>query len=268
MEDSKYIFHAKTSEAHIIKSMVDCLKLALKTNVKMQINKDGMFVRQPNKQNTLMVEVNLDRKEFDRNYEFNQEEDLHIGLDLESLQKLLKQIKKKKDLIELFIEKKNKNRMWINIHSPSKQSYFINIFYTERVIEKDISDQFEYPKLITSSEYQKTIKSLVAISSDVITIKIQSSKYVGFFLDNNLKTVGGNNEHGESNESEPIYEIKLAINNLKKTAKLSQLSNNIKIYAPTNLTYPAIKISTKAGGLGNVSIYIKSIDYNEINEIN
>lgn len=262
IKEPKKIFHAKTSEAFVFKIITDFLKMCLKTDVKIRINRDGMFLRQANDQNTILTEVSLYRKEFDKIYEYNDEKDLDlfIEIDLSELQKILKHNKKKKDLLELFINQDEKFKMHINIYVGSPNSppseFAISICEKERVIEEQLT-QYSYPKIIDSSDFQITLKQLTNFTTNKLSIKIQGSNYIKFFI-NSKEIVLGERGYGTFDETKDYFEEEFYTIDLKKIIKMASLSNSIKIYEPLVKDYP-IKIETRAGNLGEVAVYIKSV---------
>lgn len=262
---SKYIFRAGTSEGYILKFISELLKSTLKTSGKFFINNEKILLRQCDEDNHLLVEIELFRKEFDIAYEFNGDVDMFKGINLAKFQTAFKGIKKK-DKVELFITAEDPTRMSIQIlSSDKKETTNVNIFKINRKYEKAI-EVYKFPKIIPSSDFQKIIKKLSAMTKNKIIIQVQDSTYASFFADGD-KIIDSKTEFGELDEEKEYFDKEFYISDMKKIVKMSGMSKSIKVYKPEMAGYP-IKIETRAGSLGTVGVYIKTCEFIESEKAN
>lgn len=257
-----HIFHAQTSEGYIIKFISDFLKATIKTNAEFCIDENRILLRKRDENSHYLVEVELKREEFDGGYHFDMEdeEELFIGINLTQWQKLLKTVKKK-DQIEMYIRRDNQQQLGMVLCSAAKkETCHANIFKIPKKIEMPI-EVYSHPKVIPSSEFQKMIKKLSSLTDKKVVICIQGSTYASFYADGS-SVIDSKTEFGEFDKGEDYYEQEFYISDLKKIVKMPGMSKNMKIYAPDDSRMP-IKVSTKAGGLGVVSVYMKHAKFIE-----
>ena len=263
MESTRdHIFHAQTSEGYIIKFISDFLKATIKTNAEFCIDENKILLRKTDENSHYLVEVELKREEFDGGYHFDMEdeEELFVGINLTQWQKLLKTVKKK-DQIEMYIRRDNQQQLGMVLCSAAKkETCHANIFKIPKKIEMPI-EVYSHPKVIPSSEFQKMIKKLSSLTDKKVVICIQGSTYASFYADGS-SVIDSKTEFGDFDKSEDYYEQEFYISDLKKIVKMPGMSKNMKIYAPDDSRMP-IKVSTKAGGLGVVSVYMKHAKFIE-----
>lgn len=261
-----HLFYAKTSEGWTIKTIADHLKLCVKTNGEFRINEHGMCLRQMSGNKHLLTEVDLRRDDggFDGGYEYNgDEDDEFVGMNLVKLQQTLKNIKKK-DAIEMIIDKEDQTKMTFVIHSVGKtETCELNIYKAPRRVEKEV-EGYSHPMTVLSTDFQKMIKKLSSMDATV-KIRVQGSNYASFFADDK-SLANSRTEFGTFDPKKKYYEESFYVADLKNSVKMPAMSRTIGVYAPITPRYP-IRFHTKAGSLGNVNTYIKDVLFIEAEKV-
>lgn len=257
---TEYEFYAKTSEGWVIKSISDILKMCLKINGKFVVDENGIHNRQPDEEQHIMTEIELNRSDFEE-FEFNLKEPRFFGLKLSEFQKHLKDIKKK-DTIIMYIEKGDPLRLKMKFRNNDdvEDEAEMNIFKIPKKIEQPI-ECYTHPMIISTSDFQKMIKKFSSFSDKKIVVEIQGSNYSSFFVDGNLIS-NSKKKFGTLKEDEDMFTCEVYVSDLKRLVKLTSLSKNMKIYAPIEKYYP-IKFETKAANLGSAACYLKSVEFIE-----
>lgn len=251
---SECVFKAKTSESSAIKNLVEFLKPCLKQNLKMKISEHGIIINQENEKETTLVDACLNRDDFDGGYYFNSDEDIFIGIDLAYLQRILKPIKKKKDVIEFSIMNGDLTFLNIEIQSNGINKNSVPIYKTEKHTFR-VPKGYNHPKVINSDDFKSDLKQIIGNGSKT-KIEIQNSEYIRL---STIDICSSEKIYGELNENEECFTDYFYNSDLKVIHKLSNLSNIIKISSPT-INNHTIKISSKIGSvsIGNIDVYIQS----------
>lgn len=269
MED--FSFYGKTN-GHPIKILVEGLNNCLTGDIELNISKDGIKSICFDSNDTLGIIFELKMNQFD---EFYCDEDKTIKINLKQFLKLLKNIKKKDNLI-LFV-KKNDVKFGVKINQPSSvernDTSYINITKVEDfLINNDPYESFpsendyNYPKIIPSGEYQKICKKMNNIISKELEIEIQGSNYISF--SNNDQLLSTNTSFGTLKQDEKSYKGIFSTTRLNQLIKLPGLSHNIEIYSPKNNSHP-LKIKMNISILGYIEIFLKNenmIQYEKLNK--
>lgn len=260
-----HLFYAKTSDGWTIKTIADHLKLCIKTNGEFIINEHGVTLRQisGNKHMLTVIELKRDDGGFDGGYEYNGDEtDEFIGMNLVKLQQTLKHIKKK-DAIEMIIEKDDQTKIVFVIHSIGKtETCELNIYKAPRKIEKPLEGKaYGHPMIVQSTDFQKMIKKLSSMDS-IVKIRVQGSNYASFYADDKA-LANSRTEFGTFNPKKPYYEESFYVTDLKNIVKMPAMSRTIGVYAPIVKERYPICFDSKAGALGTVKTYIKDVVFIE-----
>lgn len=256
---NNYVFSATTSDAHIIKSLVEVLQNILR-EVCFVFDENGISLETADEKKpwNLMVDLKLRNINFN---EFHCKKKLNVGINLQHLYKLLKNIKKK-DTIHLFIDKKDTSQLNITITSPTGPSVtsFVQILKLS-VMESISFTNYVHPIHIDTSAFQKMCKYMKSIASS--TKIYTKGSFIRFSAD--IPNMYGHNVpfgtlDDKSNDQE--YESSYNTNTLNQIIKISGLNNKMQVHIPLE-KYAAItplKISVNAGQLGIMNIYIKTLD--------
>jgi hypothetical protein len=176
-------FYAEISKGYILKVMVDTLTGPLQ-RAYINIDKDGIKLRQPDSGNMVLYDIDLPRKNF---RPFKCAKQMTISVNLKHMQGLLKNVKKK-DSITMFIDPKYEGKFVIMIRpdggKKNTRTETNSIVFQE---EKDYKFDglpeggYLYPMVIEATDFQK-IKRLTTIGK-FVNVTIQRDNYLAFTCD-------------------------------------------------------------------------------------
>ena len=252
----KYIFKATTDEAYKFKALAEVLHNIL-TDVVFIANKDGIKLvtiddKQPCR---LLVNLSLDALSFQ---EYHCPKQINIGITLEHLYKLTKDIKRKDKLL-LFIDKDESDMLGITVFQSDSDHYIpsqIKILKHSQM-EIAVPSGYNHPIHISTSNYQKMCKRMQTISKTTIDV-ISKGNYIRFecYIDgvyNRQEPFGVYDEDSQERE----YNDTFNIISFSQLSKISGLNDKMQIYAPPNDNLP-LKIGINVGQLGRLEIFLKS----------
>ena len=247
------IFRAKTSEGYILKILTELLHNNVRTAC-LKITEEGIQMRMMDSHRFVLIDILLQYANFNI-YDLQQPE-IFLGINLTHFYKMIKSIKKKDalmlsiddsqpDILTMTILPRDNNRV-VNSTIRIQSIQHINIPLPEGYSSQPIN--------IPSNEYQTTIKDMHNIG-DTLTIAIKkyslniSCSAQGIF---SRDVVFGELD----DDSEEHYRDNFNMEQFARLSKLSGLSPSIQVYSG-NKQCPLL-IVAKVGGLGSISIYIKS----------
>lgn len=261
---NNYLFYASTKEeAHIIKNLIEVLQNNL-IDVCFHFTKDSISLLTPDVVISTNIWINLllDSKKFDQWY---CETDLNIGVNLQHMYKMIKSIKKK-DNLTLYITREKPRQLSIKRIATTGVSRkpdisHINIQSLQSNIV-DLPSGYKHFHQIVTSDFQKAIKEMSALSNSIM---IQGNKHqltVKFCIDGLCEKVveldqdpsGNGNEYNLDNivyTFNKTYSSKI----LGQFIKLPGLNSTMKVYAENQ---KHLKIEIDVGNLGSLEIFIKS----------
>lgn len=259
------LFRVKSDNGHVFKMLSELIQMNMKQTY-FTINEKGMFMRVTDAKMWVLFDLQLHSDNF-MIYEFNHSSPIKIGLNLKHLYKMLRSMKKK-DTIEFFIDDNNVENFGIRViprENNRISESFIKI-HEYQMIDIDLPGESEgglkygRPINILSNDFQKQIKDLCSISSD---IRIESTPHLAKFscmVDEVLsKQVSfGGDIHEHVNVKEPVtYKGEFDIIQILTIIKITGLSRQIQLYCTQHLP---ILLKTQVGNIGELRIYIKSKD--------
>lgn len=266
MSTKKYLFKCKTSEAHIIKTLIELLHNLLKTAC-FEISPNEIKLRMMDSNRHTLIDVNLDASKFNMYY-FNpniENKILNIGLNLYHLHKLIKCIKKR-DQIIFFIEEDKPYDFGIEIVPKECLRMTTSYIKIQNIqnLEIELPDNQMKGVLVSSPEFSKTCKDLFNMSNSIYIINLTYSillfshmgaiysKYIvlGEKIDNDN---GFKDDDAEEFNTEQLLRI----------FKVSGLSSTMNICC--NKDSP-LKIETSIGNIGRINIFMKSKKQLEIEQ--
>jgi hypothetical protein len=185
---------------------------------------------------------------------------------------------KKKDAIRLYIHEDEPSILGICVEQMNENNRVLTtIKIKETHLETIIRpDGYESPIIIPNKQFQK-MKNLHNISKTMtITSKLN---YIKFFCDGgelySRELVIGNENDEDNIHIKKLYKQEFSTEHITGLTKCAGQSNSVSVYVDEE---NGLKIKMKAGGLGDLIIYIKSkelIDYEKeekgrssINEVN
>jgi hypothetical protein len=218
------------------------------------VNEKGIFFRMTDSNRRILIDLSLYSDKFN-NFKFKDKEKIiSVGLNLSHFYKMLKNIKKKDNLV-LFIEE-NKEELGIQVIPKDKNRITTSYIKIQNLqsLEIDIDDNYKNPINIPSNEYIKMIKDLNNTGSNMITISS---------LEGILKLNCNTNHiysreiiYGETDDKNIKfrYTQDFDIEQLYRISKISGLSTLIQLYQNEDLP---LLITSNVSNLGKISIYIK-----------
>ena len=254
----RQIFKAKTKEAFVIKIIGELLANTL-THSQFTINNNGIFLFQANEPENQLVEISLYKEAFGSNFKCIK--DINFLINSTTLYKLLKNIKKKDSISITITENEEDESMTLGIcveppDNNNKLTTNIRIASYQPTIMEPISG-YENPVVMSGKEFQGT-KNLQH-SSDTMFIQ-SKGEYIKFSVcddDRHDRKLEVGNIDDEDNRDCSLYSKTFKTAHITSLCKCAGQSQSIHIYLNDDLP---LKIKMKAGGLGDISVYIKSLE--------
>lgn len=255
------IFKARTTDSYVIKILIELLQNNINIGC-FVLKKNGISLRMMNTNKTILFNIDLDGEQFDR-YVFTPKENMHIGLNLGLLYKMIRTIKKK-DTIQFVINNKNINELRIKVIPKENNrvtTSCVKIQSTQN-LKIDLPKNYSNVSIIQSNDYQKMCKTMSQIGNKIqISTK---SNYVGFSCDTgelitrqvefgSLDDSDSESEN-KNNETKKLLVQRFDIQRLVSTSKLASLSKRIHVLSHNDLP---LCFKLNIGLIGKLSIFIK-----------
>lgn len=257
------LFKAKTHEGYIFKILAELLKNNIKTAC-FVVDNDGITLSQMNKHRTIFICIKLNSENFSL-YKFNSQSKIFLGINLIHFHKMIKSVKKK-DSIEFFISEKNTQQLGFKVipkEGDGTTTHYIPIKEIQTINIETITGYNKQPVNVQSVKFQKMLKTLSQISGSVTiyskAFQIKFSADADGLMNSSVE-FGENDSSDEEDHEDDInyeeYEQQFKTEHLSKIAKISGLSNNLKIFPKEGLP---LLFRTQIGSIGTLSLYLKSI---------
>jgi proliferating cell nuclear antigen len=255
------IFHCKTGEGHIIKILSELQQNIIKNGC-YTITDNSINQRIMDNNKRILIDLNLNADKF---ITFkNKSRTLSIGLNQSHFYKMLKSIKKK-DSISLFIQDDRPNDLGIEIIPKEKNRVTVSHIKIQYIqsLDIDLPEGYDYSVIIPSSEFQKMIKDMnnigstiiVSSKNHVIKFKCESESIYSRFVE-----FGDRDDDIMDDYCEQVFDIDI----LTRIAKIAGLNSSMQIYQKKGLP---LLIKSPVGNIGSISLYIKSKDLIEADEL-
>ena len=258
MKKSDCLMYIYTHEAYTFKVLAELLQNCI-IEACFVFNENGITLTGTDSKSpagTKLVHLELFRENFPI-YQVPPKEELHVGLNLMHLFKMLKSIKKK-DKLTLFISKNNPLNLGILIQGNENNFYSENYvkITNYRSVDTEFPEGYENPVITSSKEFAK-IKSLNRVSK-YIEITFYKQK-IEFFCDKeniySKKITFGDTMNNDETFENDVFSQKYETEHILQLVKVAGLSQNVRIYFDKILP---LKFQLNVGSLGNISIYMKS----------
>jgi len=259
LSSSGYIFQAKTEEAFVIKILGELLSNRLQF-AHFKVNENGIFLLQTDRRAEQLIEISLLRENFSP---YKCTKQLVFSVNTTNLYKMLKCIKKK-DAIRLYIHEDEPSILGICVEQMNENN---RVLTTLKILNTHLEDiirpeGYDTPIIIPNKQFQK-MKNLHNISKTmVITSKLN---YIRFFCDGgelySRELVIGNENDEDNAHIKRLYKQEFNTEYITGLTKCAGQSGSVSVYVDEE---NGLKIKMKAGGLGDLIVYIKSkelIDY-------
>jgi proliferating cell nuclear antigen PCNA len=247
------IFKARTSDAYTLRNLIDLLQNNLKTAC-LEIDSNDIKMSMQDANNSILISFVLNGSSF---LSYKVDDVIYPGLNLKHLHKILKTIKKK-DIIELFIDKSNPKELGSCVTTKEGNRTVVSYIQIQDTQNLEISVPTDYDnsKTIQSTDFQKMIKDMVNIGN-TNSITIQSGKSHVIFSCNEGDIIKRRVEFGEDNgpNQQTDFIDSFDVGYISKILKISSLGSTITIHTKKDLP---ILLTSNVGSLGKINIYIKS----------
>lgn len=257
----QYKLFVKTIEAYAIKSLSEVLQSML-TDVCFRADKTGIRLLALDEKTpaTMLVDLKLHHNKFD---EYECKEPVNIGINLQHLHRLIKVIKKK-DQLELFIDKNYPDRLGITIIVHDTRLRPTCQLQIQKIMQMDseVPTGYGHPIHISTSSYQKMCKDMGNISKEITVFSKKSYLEFRGKMDKIFdKKYPFGEEPADSNNNDDEFEDVYSTKNLVKLIKVPGLDQKMYVYTPlvSSETDNPLKISVGVGRLGELNVYIKSL---------
>ena len=268
----KSVFKAKTQEGHIIKILTELLQHNIKTGCFL-INSTGLYLRMMDTHRKILLNIELLAENFTI-YKFKSAEELNIGLNMGHFYKMLKSIKKKDSLV-LSIKENDLTNLYIKVIPKENNRISTSVIKIQNTQNITIPLPTNYEKLVIvpSPEYQKMCKEMSHIGN---TIRVKSRGfYIKFSCDaggiysrevtfGELSTGDNGEDSSDDEDGQQEYSHDFDAEQLSRIIKISGLSGNMQIYPCEG---NPLLFKSLIGGLGKISIYIKSKEQIELDDL-
>jgi proliferating cell nuclear antigen len=255
------IFEIKTTNAHIIKTLIEALKDIL-TETTFVISKDGIRIVDLDTNQIILVRMHLLSSEFEE-YEVNEE--IEIGVEMMTLHKIVKHITNNDSLI-LSMDDSNRSQLNIRIDNSKKGSKSMSrmklsdLDYTEYEMVENV----EYSSIITlpSNEFQTICRNMKDNSSKMVITKVQNELQfssdsdmidseitypINVFNESNKQQI----YYLKNNKKEDIFRGIFAIEPLLSFTKCTSLCNFVELYLKND--HPLI-VKYSVASLGTIRL--------------
>ncbi len=254
-------FHCKTTnEGHIIKQLTELLQNNIK-NGSYDLREDGIFMRTMDSNRRALFDLELDSTNFNI---YKIKKNRPIGLNQSHFYKMLKSIKKK-DSITLFVEESAPNDLGIEIIPKEKNRVTTSTIKIQNIqnLHIDLPEGYGLPIIIPSNEFQKMIKDMNNIGN---TIVVSSKNRQVKFNCESESVYSREVLFGEYDADVSSMEIKQVFDTemLTRISKIAGLNSTMQIFQSEKLP---LLITSAVGNLGKISIYLKSRDQIESDEL-
>jgi len=255
-----YLFFLKTQDGHCFKVLSELLQNNMK-NICWNLSEDGITMQTMDLQKHILFDMKLEANNF-QTFKYNfDEKNKQIGLTLKYMHSMLKTMKKK-DTIELFINRANENTLGIRIvpkDTNKVTTSYIKIHMIQNIIV-DSPEGYKKSLLIQTNDFQKMCKSMNIIGNNIhVTSGNTYFKFVCSMDNIYTKEV----VFGEIEDDLDTYEDIFDIEQLLKITKMSGLNKNFHLYFSPKLP---LYLKVNVMELGVLNIYIKSKRQIEIDE--
>jgi proliferating cell nuclear antigen PCNA len=245
-----FLFKAKTNEGYIMKILVELLHQVIITAC-FTLAPDGIFLRMMDSQRKILVNLEMHADQF---IFYELEAPMQIGITLSQFYKMLRSIKKK-DSLHLFIEadKPSSLQFYVQPQDNNRQAHSSIQIQNVQNVSMDLPTGYPHPVIISSSEYQCTLKDMNNISS-TLRVELQArSFHISAFSENVVSRTVAFGELDDSTER--VYDEQFEMEHFNRILKIAGLGKTLHIYGTETLP---LQIKSTVGQLGFISIYMKS----------
>lgn len=264
------IFKAKTNEGHTVKVLIDTLQFYLKKNGFFTITPSGIYMNTADAANRTQVVMKLHKENFVK-YAFNMDKDYSFNVNLIHGNMMLKQVRKKDRMI-LTIED---NHLIFEVISGtnSDDTWKVKAVIKEiGLLPYEVKEDYDILVVASSSNFQKICRGMNNINKDKMTIICDRPGQLKLVCDgDDVMSREGCLGDNDIDENEPIeekferYSQTFNTQYIVRLCKMVALVESVKIFI---LKGEPIRFKMAVKGLGEITIYIRSIEQLEADSSN
>jgi len=253
-DDAGYVVNVKTVQSGAVRVLIESLKEIL-TDTNLVFDETGVKLIATDNSHIVLIHMKLDADKFEH---FYCKEKTIIGINMMNMYKLIKTMGNN-DILTIFIEEHNPNKMGIKINNIEKNSQTIFKMNLLDISDEEISIPpavFETELTLPSADFQKIIRDMTNIG-DRIEIKSIGNVLVlnceGDFAEQETilsETQGGLSFSMTAGPELPIQGI-FSLKYLTLFTKCTNLCNQIHMYIKND--YPLI-IRYDVANLGHIKL--------------
>lgn len=262
------LFEAKTQAAHAFKILIDTLNHYLNKNKggSFKINSKGIFLVNTNLREDVLCKVSLLAENF-QTFILNVNGDLCFSINLNTFyNEMLKKIRKK-DIITLQITNEN-SKMYLKVSKESSEnsgnvSSAKTVIINSSSISIDPPTGYNLPIIVPSKLYHQSCREITRPNNKFIEITCWNDKTLRFFTSKD-GVVENEAIFGCSPEiKQETFKAQFFASHAVRPVKLANLGEIVKISVKKDLP---LFYKINIGCLGEIEIYIKSVDQIESEE--
>ena len=257
-EDDNFIVNIKTVQSGAFRILIEALKEIL-TDTNIIFDEKGIKLIATDNSKIVLIHMKLHAENFEHYHCKNK---FKIGVNMNNLFKLIK-VMGNSDILNLYIEKNDENRLGIKIYNEDKNSQTIFKMNLLDISDEEISippAEFETELTLPSIDFQKLIRDMTNIG-EYVDIKSVGNNLIldckGDFAvqETILSQIDDNSENGlkfsvSTNPEKPIQGI-FSLKYLVLFTKCTNLCNLIHMYIRND--YPLI-IKYSVANLGEIKL--------------
>ena len=257
-EDKNKILNIKTVQTGAFRILIEALKEIL-TDTNIVFDKTGIKLIATDNSKIVLIHMKLNSENFEY---YHCKEKIKIGVNMNNLFKLIK-IMGNSDILNLYIDEDDVNRLGIQIYNENKNSQTTFKLNLLDISEEDINippAEFDSELTLPSLDFQKLIRDMTNIG-EYVDIKSVDKNLIfdceGDFAvqETVLSQIDDNSENGlhfsvSSNADKPIQGI-FSLKYLVLFTKCTNLCNIIHMYIKND--YPLI-IKYNVANLGDIKL--------------
>jgi len=263
----EYTFRCKTSEAYMIKILLELLHNNIKTGC-FELTQQRIHFCMTDANKRTLVHFELNAKDF--NLYHLKPDVLKIGLNINHFYKMLKSIKKK-DSVVLFIREDEPFELGIQIVPKDHQRLTTSCIRIQTIQNLEILLPGPYPQstLVSASEFSKMCKDMLSISN---IVRVTATPYNVSFHCNlgsvySREVILGETDLDFTKETpvEVTFLDEFDTEQLSRILKMSGLASTLSISCVESLP---MLVQCKIGTLGSLEVYMKSRNQVEEENVN
>ena len=272
----KTIFKCRTHEGYVCKLLSELLASNVKTAC-FEIDNHGIVLRMMDNYGIILVNLKLNSDNFIY-YKLTSNEKIFAGINLNHFNTILNSVKKK-DSMCMFISKNNPGELGIKV-IPRENLRVTTSYVQLQTIQNlyiELPTGYTNPTVLVSSEWQKTLKDLANLGTEVQIVADEHS------LNFNANTNGiikrqicyrnttdfsdddhddhDDDTHDEQKTTSKSFSAIFTTDKLLRMIKLSGMGANLRLYTKHDLP---LLIKTNVGTLGTIEVYLKSNEQIEL----